>query len=204
VPLSFLEHQNISYYLGNRSFTKAKWFENQRKGDTPEGPNQSKLSSNPKIDFCKDMIQLLSRHTLANQETRPQVAYDLAVRYYQASYLGDCWWLTQYGVSSVDTAKVGRPDFVQLAIDYLQECKKSTSLSLYENSLYALAFIPTDPWCLEDYDWSANKTNYTPLRNSRQYKALKDLYKFADNHHPEELSFYTRKCDVLRKFRSTI
>ncbi|MBO4608006.1 MAG: hypothetical protein J5682_08925 [Prevotella sp.] len=205
VPLRFLEGQNISYYLGHRQYNVAKWLVNQRESeDLSEGPNKSKLRTNPKIDFCKEMSQLLSRYAVANAQTRPQLAYDLATRYYQASYLGDCWWLTQYGSSVIDTARVNRPDFVQIAIDYLQESKKSTNLTLCENSLYALAFIPTDAWCELDYDWSTGKEKLLLHRGSRQYKALMELNSFVRNTNAEELSAYTRKCDVLRQFRQTI
>ena len=205
VPLKFMEGQNISYYLGNRDYNKAKWFVNQREGlDQSEGPGLSHLTSNPKINFCNEMNQLLSRYQLANAQARPQIAYDLAVRYYQASYLGDCWWLTQYGSSVCDTARVDRPDFVQQAIDYLQESKKSTDVTLCESSLYALAFIPTEAWCNEDYDWSAHKSIRKLNKGNRQYKALTELYRFVNNTHPEELSTYTRKCDVLKQFRQEL
>lgn len=205
VPLRFMEGQNISYYLGHRHYNVAKWLVNQRDTeDMTEGPGKSHLTSNPKIDFCKEMSQLLSRYTVANAQTRQQLAYDLATRYYQASYLGDCWWLTQYGSSVMDTARVNRPDFVQIAIDYLQESKKSTNVSLCENSLYALAYIPADAWCDLDYDWSTGKEKRLLHRGSRQYKALMELNRFTQNTHPEELSEYTRKCDVLKQFRKSI
>ncbi len=205
VPLKFLEGQNISYYLGHRDYSIAKWLVNQREMEgQSEGPNKSKLKSNPKIDFCKEMTQLLNRYTLANAQVRPQIAYDIATRYYQASYLGDCWWLTQYGSSVLDTARTDRPDFVQLAIDYLQESKKSPIMTLCENSLYALAFIPIDAWCDTDYDWSSNKTIRTLHRGSRQYKALNELNSFVRSTDQENLSSYTRKCDVLRQFQQSI
>ena len=39
------------------------------------------------------------------------LAYELAVRYYQASCYGDCWYLSHYGKSVNDSARVGEADF---------------------------------------------------------------------------------------------
>ena len=200
VPLKFMEEQNISYYLAHRDYTKPMWTERQQTDENTDGPNLGKLTKNPKLEFCQEMIQLLNQYTLANETSRAKIAYDLAKRYYQASYKGDCWYLTEYGKSVYDTAHVDRPDFVQKAIDYLEVSATSSDPSLHLNSLYALAYIPTEPWCNIDYDWENNREIITPLRNNRQFKALGKLNAFV-NQRSTPLPVYITKCDVLKQFR---
>ena len=206
VPLSFLESQNISYYTSHRDYTKARWFVRQKDNEEEtytDGPNLGKITSNRKADFCREMIQLEERHSLANAATRPEIAYDLAVRYYQASFLGECWWLTNYGNSVYETAREDRPDFVSLAIKFLGESAASDKGNLRLNSLYALAFIPYDPWCETEFDWEKDKYIYKPLRQSRQYKALYNLNEYVQKN-SETTPAFVRKCDVLKTFRSFI
>lgn len=205
VPLSFLEGQNISYYLANRDWHKSKWLVNQRESmfDISEGPHTGKLTSNPKLEFCKEMIDLQKKYQTADKKTRPQIAYDLGNNYYQASYLGDCWYLTQYGSSSIDTARVDRPDFVEFAIKYLNESKIGSNLKLQENSLFGLAFIPYDPWHVEGWNDKTNDFEDYFNRNSRQFKALFELNNFV-NSHRGEVSTQVSRCDVLKQFRKTI
>ncbi|MBO4659469.1 MAG: hypothetical protein J5637_07595 [Prevotella sp.] len=199
VPNGFYENLNISWYLANRDYTKPCWTERQKTYE--EGMHQAEVTKNRRADFCREMNQLLEQYTLANDQTRPQVAYDLAKRYYQASYWGDCWWLTAYGHSCTDSARVARPDFVQKAIDYLQESKLSNDATLRLNSLYALAFIPQDPWCDIDYDFNTDKYIYIPRRGARQFNALAALNTYVKQS-SATMPQYVSKCDVLKKFRS--
>ena len=205
VSLPFLESQNISYYHAHRDYTKARWFvrqkDNEEEGYT-DGPNLGKITSNKKTDFCREMIQLEERYTLANAQTRPQLAYDLAVRYFQASFLGECWWLTNYGNSVCEEAREDRPDFVKTAIKYLDESKASGNSTLCLNSLYALAYIPYEPWCEVDYNWENNTTIYKPIRQARQFKALNELNQYVkkSGSQPD----FIQKCDVLKTFRKFI
>ena len=203
VPANYYEKLNLSYYMKNRDYTKARWLDHQvdKEDEVTEGPNLAKLTTNRRADFCREMNNLLERYTMANNETRPQVAYDLAKRYYQASCWGDCWWLSDYGHSVYDSARVNRPDFVQKAIDYLQQSKLTTDATLHLNSLYALAFIPQDPWCSVDFDFNTNKYIYTPLRGTRQFKALDDLNNYA-RQHSAQMPAYVSRCDVLKQFRA--
>ncbi len=203
VPANYYEKLNLSYYMKNRDYTKARWLDHQvdKEDEVTEGPNLAKLTTNRRADFCREMNNLLERYTTANNETRPQVAYDLAKRYYQASCWGDCWWLSDYGHSVYDSARVNRPDFVQKAIDYLQQSKLTTDATLHLNSLYALAFIPQDPWCSVDFDFNTNKYIYTPLRGTRQFKALDDLNNYA-RQHSAQMPAYVSRCDVLKQFRA--
>ena len=153
----------------------------------------------------RELLDLESQIGTANAETRSRLAYDLATRYYQASYAGECWWLTQYGSSVGDTARVDRPDFVQFAINYLQESKTSSNLKLQENSLFGLAFIPTGEWYTNTWNWDDAANDYVKIinRNSRQFKALFELNNFV-NAHRGQVSSQISRCDVLKQFRMSI
>ena len=99
-----------------------------------------------------------------------------------------------------DTARVDRADLVQRAVDYLQQAKESKDFNIRQNSLYALAFVPSEPWANFDYDWQAQRDIITPHPNSRQYKALAALDAF-ERENRSRVAPYVSRCDVLRQFR---
>ncbi len=196
VSHDFLSKQGLYEYT-YRDFTLPRWLYKQR------DPNAQGSTTNKKVRFCENMLQNLDKYNKSSGETRKQLAYDLATRYYQASYLGDCWFITRYGQSVSDTARVDRIDFVTEAMKYLNESAQSSNTTLRLNSLYGLAFIPYEPWCDMDFDWQSNKYIITPKTDTRQYKALYDLNNFVEKQ-SAALPKYVQKCDVLKKFRSTL
>lgn len=198
--LAFLSRQNICGYLKSRDYTLPKWIVDQRSDDFDEGPGRATFTANTKVTYCKEMLALQAKYQMANQKSRPEIAYELAKRYYQASYLGDCWFLTHYGWSSADSVCVGEKDFVSEAINYLQVAKKTDNLKLRQDALFALAFIPLDPWADFGYDWSLNDFVCTPRPQARQYRALQELGRFAATHR-NQLAPYVSNCDVLKQFR---
>ena len=204
IPWSFLEGQNISYYMAHRDYSKPRWEGRQRFGKdvVTEGAHLATLSKNPKLDFCKDIVNMEAQLPVARQGVREDLAYKLATRYFQASVYGDCWYLTDYGWSSyIDTLSTKERLFVDKTIEYLNISKQSTDMQMRLKSLYALAYIPVEPWCNEDYDWQTGATTYLPLRDNHQYKALNELDHFLSIHKNISTPNYVSKCDVLRMFR---
>ncbi len=204
IPWSFLEGQNISYYMAHRDYSKPRWEGRQRFGKdvVTEGAHLATLSKNPKLDFCKDIVSMEAQLPVARQGVREDLAYKLATRYFQASVYGDCWYLTDYGWSSyIDTLSTKERLFVDKTIEYLNISKQSTDMQMRLKSLYALAYIPVEPWCDEDYDWQTGATTYLPLRDNHQYKALNELDHFLSIHKNISTPNYVSKCDVLRMFR---
>ena len=204
IPWSFLEGQNISYYMAHRDYSKPRWEGRQRFGKdvVTEGAHLATLSKNPKLDFCKDIVNMEAQLPVARQGVREDLAYKLATRYFQASVYGDCWYLTDYGWSSyIDTLSTKERLFVDKTIEYLNISKQSTDMQMRLKSLYALAYIPVEPWCDEDYDWQTGATTYLPLRDNHQYKALNELDHFLSIHKNISTPNYVSKCDVLRMFR---
>ena len=201
VPLGFLSKQNIGCYMVSRSPAKAKWLEDQYLDeDSQEGAGRVTFTANPKLQYCKSMLELESRYQMANETAKTDIAYELAKRYYQASYLGDCWYLTHYGWSCADTVRTGEKDFVATAIDYLNVAKNTTDPKRRQAVLYALAYIPLDPWATVDYDWSSSAEIIIPHPQSRQYRALQQLATYVRNN-PCNVEPYIARCDLLKQFR---
>lgn len=201
VSLDYLPKQNISWYMTNRRYDVPRWFTRQLP-NVPEtdGPGQGTPDENLKVKYCKDMLQLQGRYSLAPAGgQREALAYELAVRSYQASCYGDCWFLTHYARSVTDSARVGELDFAARTSQYLAECRNAADLSLQYSALYALAYVDTDPWFSASYDENYNLVT-VPRPASSQYKALEALSRFISEN-PQAADEHATKCDVLRMFR---
>lgn len=211
VGRDFLDSQGIAPYAKKMDFNLDRWIIDQ-KIDRDEKNSDVTLTTNKKTDFCREMMQEESKYRLMREGLDKRLqAYKLASLYYQASYEGDCWWLTQYGVSSTqDSALAGTKDFVAEAISLLNAAKapkwnkkeERRSFDLQQKSLYALAFIHRDPMVTWSYDADYNAVaNYQP--QSRQYQAMLALSGFA-NRYPQRVAAYVSRCDVLKKFQSRL
>ena len=200
VGMSLLSTQMISIYSSQRHYDTPRWFGKQR---VEEAYEPVKVTRNAKLDFCMDMTDRLSRYNLTREGSdRQQMAYDLAVRYYQASCYGDCWYLTHYYHSVMDSARSWEKDFAAETVKYLNVAKQSDDVRLRYRSLYALAFMPVEPWATVEYDTSNGYKEVLVVHpKSAQYMALSDLDMFAKAY-PNAIDDYTRRCDVLREFRN--
>ena len=207
VDNSFLCDQGIAPYAKKMDFNADRWITDQ-KLDRNEMNDDVKLTANKKIDFCKQMIQEEAKYRLMrNGLDKRRQAYKLASLYYQASYEGDCWWLTQYGVSCTqDSALVGTKDFVAETIRLLNAAlapkwnkkEEKRAFDLQQKTVYALAFIRHDPMLTFSYDENYNEiATYQP--HSRQYLAMQRLLDFS-NRYPQQIAPYISRCDVLKKF----
>ena len=206
VSQQFIDGQRISFYMAQRSYAVPRWFQRQKAKDeegflyTDFADVYAHVKGNVKLQFCEEMSQMLHEYNLTKEgEQKDQLAYDLAVRFYQASCYGDCWYLTHYGKSVADSARTGELDFVAQAIKYLKTCTQSSQLNLRYKATYALAFIPVEPWYATDYDADYNVV-IRPLPSSAQYQALEALNRFAKQY-PQAIDHYTSRCDILQQFR---
>lgn len=192
VSMSLLSSQLISAYSSQRRYDVPRWFGKQRVSECYEPVT---VNRNIKLDYCRDMADRLNRYNLAREgAAKQQMAYDLAVRYYQASCYGDCWFLTHYYSSVMDSARSWEKDFAAETVKYLNVAKRSDDLQLRYHSVYALAFMPVDKWAEFEYD---GKVILYP--HSAQYEALYELSLFAMAY-PNVVDQYTRRCDVLKKY----
>ena len=211
VGLDFLNTQNIAPYAAQRDYNKERWMGKQRVA-LPEYPIDEKstrlprLTVNRKLQYCRDMVSLIQQYDLMRpSEERMRKAYKLATLWYQGSYEGDCWWMKQYGISTMqDSTAVGTEDFVAKAISLLGESVRSNDFTLREKSLYALAFIRHgDPWFFSGWDDKTQKYydlgDLRPLSHSRQYKAMASLAAFWKENAPRVDNFVST-CDILKRF----
>lgn len=193
----FMSNQAISIYEATRQYDIERWFHRQKTNDDWDF---AKVTTNKKLKFCKEMLTLQSQASIAREGAPLEdIAYKLATRFYQASCYGDCWWLTHHNKSVSDSARSWELDYAKEAIKYLTICKKSKDNAMRYNAIYALAFIPSDPWFTTSYDKNWNEV-WLNRPESLQYKALQELNLFASSH-PSLVDQYTTRCDVLEKFR---
>ena len=200
VPVGFINTQNITPYAVVRSYKVAAWLKKQpiEWEQTETGAQQVK--SNYKLDFAREMQQMESGYYLMSGADRYQRAYDLAVRYYQASFMGDAWFLTRYGKSCLDSLRTNELDFAARTVELLTTAKQTDLYEMKQKALFALAFVPFEPWYEEVWDNEACEfvKHYHP--QSHQYKALKELAAFSQEN-KDRLSPFVSKCDVLKQFR---
>lgn len=205
VPTSFMESQNISYYLAHRNYHVERWYHRQRSKRDTEGPHQAQLSSNPKLDFCREALQLQDRlSTATNADQRSLAAYQLATMLYQASPLGECWYLSDYGNSCAGEGEQEHSPLFQQAKTLLEQSRQTVQFEQRLKSLYALAYLPVDNWWSESEitSWNGGTPtyHYTPNPRSYRYAALDALDRFAQGN-PSRMDRYVNRCDVLRQFR---
>lgn len=228
VDLDFLSKQNISYYLSHRDFTVERWFRKQKESfgtqesywnmSPEDGMNRGKCTSNPKLDFCREMLELTREYrTAATNEERHNAAYQLAVRYYQASHYGECWYISNYSndiytpdnqeynatteggflPSEINTMLIG---FARRAYEYLNVSANSLDPELRIKSLYALSYITPGWWTESVYSEQTGKFREIPQPESEKYKSLERINDFL--HRSENVApDYISKCDVIRQFR---
>lgn len=206
VDLAFLSKQNISYYLANRDYTVEKWFKRQKmpRDEYYDGMNKGRCSSNPKLKFCQEIEQLKQAYEKSKDlEDCRKAAYQLAVRMFQASYRGDCWYLTDYHQTSYEPeCQRWQKDFVELADGYLNVSACSADPNLKLKSLFALSYIAPDWWREPIHNDSWQVVGYKSLEDSKKYKALDKLNSFLASSEAPRADYISR-CDVIRQFQKS-
>lgn len=205
VQHAYLEDQAIAYYVYQRDYKTPFWngFQTLEADmyDEEGEPIKYPLKGNVKIDFCKDVIALQNKYGAADVDSRKQIAYQLAGYYYQASYKGQCWFLTHYGQSIMDEQNPKEANFPAIARKYLQDAASSTDNNLKLAAMFAQIATAPDRWGEYVYDADYNQVfqiNYA----SEQYAALKKLtnYTRTTGFEPE----YISNCDVIEQFRNNL
>ena len=199
VSVAFINKRGYSSEARGTDFTLDRWF--TRRPYPKEADTKVPLTENPKLKYCRDMVQLQSRYRLArNKEIQAQLAYTLASRYFQASIYGDCWYLTRDYLSRSDSVRTYEMDFVSEAITYLRQSQESKKGDLKLKSLFALAHVvyapPTACVMLDHGSWFEGLDDYGPVLVL--YKELAEYVKTLKKQ-PD----YITQCDILQEFIST-
>jgi len=200
VPLNFISQMGIAPYMAQRNYTTEPWLRRQWLRPLSDS---LKVTTNQKLDFAREMLQTEQRYAQAKGAERQQLAFQLAVRYYQASLWGDAWYLTAYGKSSYCDPDAPRPPFVDKATSLLEEAAKADDYALRERAVFALAFAPYDTW--HEYEWNEAKQDIVaiPIKSRPEYAAMKRLSDFAKTN-ADKLSPYVSRCDVLKQFQKSL
>ena len=199
VSLDFINRMNIAPFMARRDFRVEPWMKRQRTKGEDEQPGKYKVSSNQKLDFVREMLQMEQGFGALEPTAKIQRAYDLAIHYAQASYAGETWYLTRYGKSCVETPRSDERNMVEKAGELLRISATDQRFTMREKSLYALAFLATDTWYQEEWDDKAGQFVKIPQKNSQQYQALQTLSNF-EKKNATRTSQYVSHCDVLKQF----
>lgn len=200
VPLAYVQHQGLAFYMARRDFHQSRWMKHQLVNDADFWPDEnfrdSTLTANQKIAFCEEMNNLLGTYQIARQEARPKLALQLASRYLQASCYGDCWYLTHYEKSVSDSARAWEKDFAKEALAYLEVARQDPALlqeSLYAEAYLRMAVFSSGIWYTYEYNY--NKV-MSDLHVKRAYDALSQYCLL----HKDTAEPYITKCDLLQKY----
>lgn len=200
VPLAYVQHQGIAFYMARRDFHQSRWMKHQLVSDADFWPDEdfrdSTLTVNQKIAFCEEMNNLLGTYQIARQEVRPKLALQLASRYLQASCYGDCWYLTHYEKSVSDSARAWEKDFATEAMAYLEVARQDPALlqeSLYAEAYVQMAVFSSGVWYAYEYDYNKAMSD---LIVKRAYDPLAQYYLL----HQDTAEPYITKCDLLQKY----
>ena len=142
-------------------------------------------------------------NVLSGQQQQ-QRCYDLAVRYAQAHFTGDCWYLMRDGKSIWDTLRVNETDLAAKAISYLRQASETSDFNLKEKALFAMSYyyLHKNPWYT--FEWDSSKLEDVMKINteSSQYQALIELARF-EKENSQRTSSYVSRCDNYTSFLSS-
>ena len=204
VPVAFYQNKGYSLYAALRRTNVEPWIERQFLRDAEyysEGART--LRENPKLVFAKQMQQLEYGMNMLQDKPRYQRCYDLAVRYAQANFSGDCWFIMRNAKSpGCDEVEPNEVDLAARALDYLREAAKTTDPQLKERALFALSYGELQPqglWC--SMEWNSDKAEFdrVPQRKNSQWKAFASLVEF-ERQNPAGTARYVSRCDEYDTF----
>lgn len=206
VPLKYYSTLGISAYMNQRDYkNKERWVKRQVKTAKPENEEEWQdkfdVSRNDKLDFCRDIIDINQQIDKAQGEKKLELLYKKASMLFQASFYGDCWYISHYYTSDY-LAPSSADILADQAMNLLKNVELSTSNQRMKlKSKYAQTYIigETEDWCFEQV--LVNNDYVTVLnRNTNHYSAMHKLSNFINQNGAYDLA-YISKCDILKSFR---
>ena len=205
VPAKYYDEKSYRLYVILRKTDVEPWITRQWIKDSEvEKANQYNwaIRENPKLAFAKDMQMLKSTLYILKGKALEQRCYNLAIRYAQAHFRGDCWWLMRDGKSVSDTLRVNETDLAKKAIEMLQKTALSTDPKLKEKALFALGYNyfynEGSLWRKLVWNDKTYESEWRVNKQSPQYRAFGAL---ADFEKKNKVSLYVSKCDEYIQFR---
>ncbi len=203
VPLDFVNTMNIVPFMARRDYHVELWMKRQRIHEALQIPGSTMAHESQKLRFAQEMLKLEKDFDALKPEEKARRAYQLAINYTQASYVGDCWYLTRYGKSAYDETRSNEINMLQKAGVMLTYAQYISDFKWREKIFYAQAWLPLDFWYTEV--WNGKTYNYDkkPQTNSRQFRALYTLLRY-EKEHSDLTSDYVSRCDVLKQFQKNL
>lgn len=203
VPLEFYNNRGYCGYAALRHWNVEPWIKRQwLSDDIGYGENKPVLKANPKLSFAREMLRMEAELALLKGQARQQQCYDLAVRYAQAHYTGDCWFLMRDLKSFGDTLRVNETDLAAKAMTLLREASQTKDFKLKEHALFAMSYVYLNPtaWYTEVWDSETFETYRKPNSKGTQYQAFAALSDF-EKANATRTSQYVSRCDEYIQFR---
>lgn len=206
VPVSFYQQKGYAPYAAFRQWTVEPWIERQWiKEDVAYNPiDPAMLLTNPKLVFAQEMQTMEGELNVLSGTARQQRCYDLAVRYAQCSYTGDCWYLMRDGKSYCDSVRTNEADLLARTRDLLRQASQTADQKLKERALFALSYgelyDKNQTWYENEWSETEMKFIAIPRPMSQQYKAFAALATFAGFSNAPQ-SDYVSRCDEYKQFR---
>ena len=205
VPATYYSTMGYAVYAAKRRWTVEPWLKRQWLKEGEEWSEQKpSLSANPKLEFAREMQKLEAEKNMLTGLAQQQRCYDLAVRYSQAHYTGDCWFLMRDSKSISDTVRVNESDLGKKVLQLLRQASQATDFKLKEKALFAMTYgylyAEEDAWCYSEWDSSAADFVVKERRQSPQYKALTALAAL-EKQNATRTSQYVSRCDEYIQFR---
>ncbi len=202
VPASYYDKKGYAVYALYRKWNVEPWIKRQwlKEGMEYEETHEP-LTANPKLLFTREMQQMEQGMGPLNGLARQQRCYDLAVRYAQVAFTGDCWFIMRDGKSVSDTLRTNETDLQARARDLLRQASTTTDAKLREKALFALAYgglySEEQLWYKSEWDDQLAKYVSKSQKQSPQYQAFTTLYKtVAGTESP-----YVSRCDEYRRYK---
>ena len=202
VPVRYYGERGYVAYAAHRSYTVEPWIKRQWLTDTQQwndDPNQ--LTKNPKLEFAQEMEKMEKDFDRLSGKPRQQRCYDLAVRYAQASFTGDCWYLMRNSKSVNDEVRRNEVDLGAHAVELLREASLSNDFKLKERALFALCYIYLNKDAWYEHQWNSDTADYVriPQRASAHFGAWATLATL-ERANAGRTSDYVTRCDEYKQF----
>ena len=206
VPMSYINDKGYAVYAAHRRWNVEPWIKRQWLREGMEYSDEKQhLTANPRILFAREVQQMEGELSVLRGKAREQRCYDLAVRYAQAHFAGDCWFLMHDGKSIYDTLRAGEADLAAKALGYLREAARSADLQLKEKALFAMTYGYLYPkpwegtWYVSEWNEQTSQLDRKPIPGSLPYKAFTALADF-ERSKGQPASSYVSRCDEYIQF----
>lgn len=195
VPLDFLSRQHIAPYAAVRSIRDLPWVRH----DVADFEGDVKITTNAKIDYCREVLALQKHLKTAAGEDRHIAAYNLGALYHQASAMGSCWWLAHYYVSTNYeynlTLDDGYFDFLKQSRELLQSALGSKNADLRYKTYFLL--LQQGREGLTSYQWTEDYSEYYMVLNTQsEYYPVLCQFK-TDLYGRPNMPDFVSNCDDL-------